>query len=69
MTKNSTGADLEAALAFQKYYAEAVCLALEVRFENNDVIDAFKVLNPVHMPHRQIGLASWGIVEFDLLLQ
>jgi len=33
------------------------------------VIDAFKVLNPVHMSHRQIGLASWGVVELDFSLQ
>jgi hypothetical protein len=69
MTRDPTCSDLEAALTFQKCYAEAVCLALQAWFENNDVIDAFKVLNPIHMPHRQIGLASWGVIELNLLLQ
>jgi len=30
MTRDATGVDLEAALTFQKCYAEIICLALEV---------------------------------------
>src|ERR1700737_4539138 len=63
------GRDLESALDFQKTYSEAVCSALEARFVDNDIIDCFKILNPLHMPRRQVGLASLGVVELDRLLQ
>jgi hypothetical protein len=69
MVRDASGADLEAALNFQKLYAEAVCVALDARFDDNDVIDCFKIFNPIHMPQRQIGLASWGVVQLELLLQ
>jgi Domain of unknown function (DUF4371)/hAT family C-terminal dimerisation region len=69
MIRDPSGVDLEAALFFQKMYAEAVCMALEARFVDNDVIDAFKILNPIHMPQRQVGLSSWGVVQLDLLLK
>ena len=39
------------------------------RFKDNDVIDAFKILNPIYMPQRQVGLNSWGVVQLDVLLQ
>lgn len=58
MTRDRTGADLECALAFQKCYAQNVCVALESRFADNGIIGAFKILNPSNMPTRQVGLAS-----------
>ena len=64
-----SGADLEVALSFHKCYVEVVCEALFARFEDNDVIDAFKILNPIHMLQRQVGLNSWGVVQLDVLLQ
>jgi hypothetical protein len=69
MVRDPNGADLEAALSFQKMYVESVCKALEARFVDNDIIDAFKIFNPIHMPQRQVGLASWGVVQLDLLLK
>jgi hypothetical protein len=54
------GCDLESALDFEKTYSEEVCSALEARF---------KILYSLHMPRRQVGLASLGVVEFDRLLQ
>jgi hypothetical protein len=33
------------------------------------MIYCFKNFNPIHMPQRQIGLASWGVVQLELLLQ
>ena len=69
MTRNPSGANLEVALSFHRCYAEAICEALFVRFEDNDVIDAFKILNPIHMPQRQVGLNLWGVVQLDVLLQ
>ena len=32
-------------------------------------MDCFKFLKPLHMPRRQVGLASWGVVELDRLSQ
>lgn len=55
------------ALAFQKSFAIAVCEALEVRFADNHIMDAFKVLGPTNMPTRQVGLASWGVQEMETL--
>jgi hypothetical protein len=69
LIRDPLGCDLESALDFQKTYSEAVCSALEARFVDNDIIDCFKILNPLHMPRRQVGLASWGVVELDRLLQ
>jgi hypothetical protein len=62
MIRNASRTDLEAALNFQKLYIEAVCVALDARFAENDIIDSFKFFNPIHMPQRQIGLASWDVV-------
>jgi hypothetical protein len=42
MIRDAFGADLESTLNFQKFYAEAVCVALDARFANNDIIDSFK---------------------------
>jgi hypothetical protein len=63
------GCDLKSALGFQKTYFEAFCNDLEERFVDSDIIDCFKLLNRLHMPRRQVGLASWGVVELDRLLQ
>jgi len=41
-----------------KAYVEVVCKDLEARFEDNDVIDAFKVFSVIHMPHMEIVIAS-----------
>ena len=69
MTMDPLGADLEVALSFQRCYVETVCEALFARFEDNNVIDAFKILNPIHMPQRQVGLNSWSVEQLDVLLQ
>jgi hypothetical protein len=69
MIRDASGADLEVALNFQMLYVEAVCVALDARFVDNDIIDSFKFFNPIHMPQRQIGLASWNVVQLELLLQ
>ncbi len=69
LIRDPLGRDLESALDFQKTYSEAVYSALEARLVDNDIIDCFKILNPLHMPCRQVGLASWGVVELDRLLQ
>jgi len=57
MIRDLNGVDLEAALSFQKMYAKVVYMALEARFIDNDVIGAFKILNPIHMHQRQLGLS------------
>jgi hypothetical protein len=64
-----TGTDLEEALIFHKKYAEAICDALEIRFADNDVISAFKVLSPCNMPTRHVGLSSWGVVDLEKLCE
>ena len=68
LIRDPLGRDLESALDFQKNYSEAVCSALEARFVDNDIINCFKILNHLHMRRRQVGLASWGVVELDRLL-
>jgi hypothetical protein len=68
LIRGPLGHDLESALDFQKTYSEAVCSALEARFVDDDIIDCFKILNPLHMTCKQVGLASWGVVELDSLL-
>ena len=69
MTRDPSRANLEAALSCQRCYVEAFCEALFTRFEDNDVIDAFKILNPIHMPQRQVGLNLWDVMQLDVLLQ
>lgn len=68
LIRDHLGRDLESALEFQKTYSEAVWCALEARFVDNDIISCFKILNPLYMPRRQVGLASWGVVELNMLL-
>jgi len=58
ISRDRTGLDLESTIAFQKSYAQNVCVALESRFADNGIIGAFKILNPSNMPIRQVGLAS-----------
>jgi hypothetical protein len=50
MVRDSSGVDLEVALCFQKLYVQVVCDALSACFVDNDVLDAFKILNPSNMP-------------------
>ena len=67
MIRDPQGRDLEEALLFQKQFSEAVIHALECRFEDNDIVSTFKVLNPTNMPSRQVGLAQWGCAEMEVL--
>ena len=67
--RDPLGRDLASALDFQKTYFEAVCSALEATFVDNDNTNYFEILNPLYMPRRQVGLASWGVMELDRLLQ
>ena len=66
MVRDQQGRDLEEALTFQKQFSEAVILALESRFEDNDIISAFKVLNPTICLQ---GKLDWlnGIVQSWML--
>ena len=50
-------------------YAEALFRALEARFNENDVIPAFSVLNPFDMLSKRFGLNSWGVLKLKLLLK
>ena len=52
LIQDPLGRDLESVLDFQKIYFEAVCSALEAKFVDNDIINCFKILNPLHMPRR-----------------
>jgi len=58
MIRDSIGLDLEVAIIFQKFYIEAACMTLEAKFEDDNVIDTFKVYNPIHRLHMQIGFVS-----------
>jgi len=49
MIKNQQGMDLMEALTFQKHFSEVVTYTLEFRFEDNEIVSAFKVLNPTNM--------------------
>ena len=69
MTRDPSKADLEVALSFQRCYAKVVCEALFARFDDNNFIDAFRLLNPIHMLQRQVDLILWSIVQLDILLQ
>jgi len=76
MIRSLTSVDLEVVLTFQKFYAKAVSIAIDAKFEDNNVIHAFEVLNPIHMHHMQLLLAlqvrgffsgkiSPDLLEFD----
>ena len=45
-------------VAFQKYFALAVCNTLEYKFEDNHTLTTFKVLGLTNMPSEQVGLAN-----------
>jgi hypothetical protein len=49
MDRSRLGVDLEEALEFQHAFAEAVCVGLDARFVDNDLISCFKILNPTYM--------------------
>ena len=68
MIRDPNGNDLEEALNFQNSYAEAICKCLEAEFSNNDIISAFKILNPFNMPSKRVGLNSWDVVDLKVLL-
>ena len=68
MIRDPNGIDLEEALNFQKSYAKFVCKCLEVRFSDNGIIPAFKILNPSNMPSKRVGLNSWGVADLEVLL-
>ena len=38
------------------FFAHVVCSALDARFNDNDLISCFKILNPINMPSGQVGL-------------
>ena len=61
MVRDQQGRNLEETLTFQKQFSEAVIRALESRFEDNDIVSAFKVLNPTNMPSRQVGSSLWAV--------
>jgi len=58
MMKDKTDVNLESALSFQKSYVGSIIKAYKARFQDNDLISSFKVLNPSNMPSRKVGLAS-----------
>jgi len=61
------GQDLIDGVMFQKQFALAVCNALKSRFEDNHIMAMFRVLGSRNMPSKQVGLASWRVVDLDLL--
>ena len=54
-------------VTFQKHFALVVCNELQSRFEDNHIMTTFKVLVPINMPSRQIGLGNYGAVDLELL--
>ena len=66
MIRDRTGVDLEA-ITFQVCFAEEICKGLENRFKGNDIVSCFKILNPVELPLRQVGMGSWGVLELEKL--
>ena len=69
MIRDPNGVDLKEALNFQKSYAEVVYKCLEARFSDNDIISAFKILNPSNMPSKKVGLNSWDVSNLEVLLK
>ena len=65
MIWDPSGVDLEVALSFQRLYAQAICDALENKFVDNDLINCSKNLSHTNLPHRQVGLSSYGVVQLD----
>jgi len=50
MDRCRMGTNLKEALQFQRAFAKAVCAGLDARFQDNDIISCFKILNPSNMP-------------------
>jgi hypothetical protein len=66
MLKYKSSVDLEVALTFKKQYVKIVCATLESKFKD-EIIVGLKKIKPANMPSRQVGLVSWGSVEFGIL--
>jgi len=56
-------------LSFQIDFAKAICIGLNARFKDNDVILCFNILNPINMSSRHAGFQNWGLSEFETSLQ
>ncbi|KAL3682122.1 hypothetical protein R1sor_000144 [Riccia sorocarpa] len=67
--RDMSGVDLEQAVAFEKAYAESVCVALETRFTDNSIMSCFKILNPRQVPTTAMGIRDWGFKEMDNLCE
>ncbi len=64
MIRDRIGTDLEEAITFQVCFAEEIYKGLENRFKDNDIVSCFKILNPVELPSRQVGM---GVLELERL--
>lgn len=49
MIRDPNGEHLTEALIFQIFFATAICEALKMRFEDNYLMNAFKMLEPTNM--------------------
>jgi hypothetical protein len=61
--RDPSGVDLEKSFAFQKPYAQAICNALEVRFQDNHVVYTFKISNLSNMASNRVGLSYWDVTN------
>jgi len=50
-------------------YSEGVNMAFKAKFGDNDVIDVFRILNPIHMLKREFGLSSYNVAQLGELLK
>ena len=67
MLRDRNGVDLEEAITFQVCFSEEICKGLENCFKDNDIVSCFKILNPVELPSRQVGMGNWGVLELEML--
>lgn len=67
MIRGRIGVDLVEALVFHVYLSKEVWRALEARFQENDVIGCFIILNPCKLSCRQVGMKSWGVTDLEKL--
>ena len=67
-TRCRLGIDLEKTLMFKEKIAYVNCSVFYARFNENDLISCFKILNPTNMPSRQIDLHNRCISELETLL-
>lgn len=44
-----------------------MCIGLENRLKNNDMVSCFNVLNPTELSSRHNGMRSWGISKLERL--